>query len=312
MSALRRHLVAVFAACITLAVGIALGSGPLQRADGRDDTATLEASNSTLEDQLHSARAANVLDAALVKSLAPSLLQNRLTGRAVTVFVLPGVAGPSIAAMRAAIQQAGGSLAVVVTLAADVVDPGKKAYVGSVASSSLHRLDGAGTGSDEAFAQLGLVLARAYVAPPSSQQFDDTAVKIDAELQGAKLVTLDAEPTVRGTAVVVLAPGHHGADAASSARNVITGDLLSTLSPAAEAVVVVTPETGRYPGGLLDILSDTDAVNGLNVATTNAGTSPTGTLVAVYALSGALSGTPGEFGVVDGLPVLPTGLRFAP
>lgn len=311
MRTLRRHLVPTFAACITLAIGIALGSGPLQNADGTDDNVSLETSNAELRDQVQSVEAARAVDAALAAGLAPRLLEDRLKGHGVTILVLPGVAESSVTAMRTAVQQAGGFVVVVVTLDSDVVDPGKKTYVGSVATSSLRGLDVSGTESDQTFAQFGLVLSRAYVATAKNQEFDDTSIKIDSELQGAKLVTLSAEPTARGTAVVVLAPGDSGDDAVTSARNVITTDLLSTIAPAAEALVVVTPQTGRDAGGLLDVLSESETIADLPVSTANTGTSAAGTLVAVYALSAALSGSPGDFGVVDGTPVLPRGLAPA-
>lgn len=308
MRSLRRYLVPVFAACITLAVGIALGSGPLQNADGTDGSTAFESSNEELREQLRSAEAARVVDAALADGLAPRLLADRLKGRAITIFVLPGVAEPSVTAMQAAIRQAGGSVAVVVTLDADVVDAGKRTYVGSVASSSLRGLGVQDAASDQAFARFGVVLARAYVGTSKRQSFDETAVKIDSEIQGAKLVTLDREPTARGTAVSVLAPGDSGDDAVTSARNVITTDLLSSLVPASDATVVVTPASGREAGGLLDLVSDSKVVREHLVSTSNAGTTSAGTIISVYALSAALSGSPGDFGVVDGVPVLPRGL----
>ena len=308
MRSLRRHLVATFTACLTLAIGIALGSGPLQGANGNDDFTSLAAANAGLRDQLRTAEAAGAVDATLAEGLAPRLLPDRLTGRGVAIFVLPGVSESSVTAMGTAIQQAGGSVAVVVTLDDDVIDASKRTYVGSVASSSVRGLDLEDTGSDQAFAQLGVVLARAYVGTAKSQAFDDTAIKIDSELQGARLVTLGAEPTARGTSVVVLASGDNGDAAVTSARNVITADLLSTVVPAAEATVVVTPATGRDDGGLLDVLSDSEVMGKVPVSTSNAGTSSAGTLVGVYALSAALSGSPGDFGVIDGKPVLPRGL----
>lgn len=311
MTSLRRYLVPIFAACITLAIGIALGSGPLQNADGTDNPTSLAAANAELRDQLRSAEAARVVDATLADGLVPRLLPDRLTGHGVTLFVLPGVSEPAVTAMRTALEQAGGSVAVVVTLGDDVIDASKRAYVGSVASSSLRGMEVQDVGSEQAFAQLGVLLARAYVGTTKSLVFDDTAIKIDAELQGAKLVTLDAEPTARGTSVVVLAPGDNGEDAVASARNVITTDLLSTVIPATEATTVVTPTAGRDPGGLLDVLSDSEVMGEDPVSTSNAGTSSAGTLIGVYALSAALSGSPGDFGVVDGIAVLPQALAPA-
>ncbi len=309
MSLLRRYLVPIFAACITLAVGIALGAGPLQQAEGNDDGESLRAANTKLREAVRDAGAARVLSDELTTGIAARLLEDRLQKRDVTIFVLPGVDEEAVTAMETAVTQAGGSAVVVATLDKDVVDPGKKTYVGSVATSSLEALeDIEAPPADQAYARFGLVLARAYVGTGDGVAFGEAAIKIDSEIRGAKLVTLSEEPSRRGSAVVVMSPGASDDSDVTGAQHTIVTDMLRSLAPAADAVVVTTPATGRDEGGLLDVLAAPGGLDAQNVSTVNAGSSPGGTLIAVYALSAALSGNPGDFGVIDGEPVLPEGL----
>jgi len=308
VSWLRRYLIPVFAACITLAVGIALGGGPLQSA-GADDSASLREDNQRLEDTLTGLESARVFDDAWTAALAPRVLDGRLADAQVTLVVLPGVSDDAVDDMRVAIEQAGGRAAAVVAVDADVLDPGKKTYVASVADSSLSGASGIDVPPEtDVYARFGSLLARAYVGSSASGgAFDDVAVKVDAELRGAKLVRIAEEPLRRGSLVVVLGAGDSGDEAVTEAAQVIATELVVELARRADAVVVSTPPSGRVEGGLLDALSAGDDLAGLRVSTVNAGTTSGGLVSTVYALASALADEPGDFGVVDGKAVLPPG-----
>ncbi len=312
MSTLRRHLLPIFAALITLAVGIALGAGPLQQAEGSHDSGSLKAANQKLRDQIAASRDAHIFDGAWSGALAPRLLRDRLTGAQVTIVALPGISTTSVDDTVQAIQDAHGSTALVVTVDADVLDSAKKTYVGSVADSSLAGAsDLVAPPADDVYPRFGAVLARAYVGMGDNTRYDSTAVKIDSELQGAKLVELDKDPLRRGSLVVVLASGAHGADEVTVAANLIASELVAAFARAGDAVIVTTPPTGRDTGGVLAAIADNGDFARMRVSTANAGTSPAGLVTTVYGLATALAGRPGDYGVVDGKPVLPPGVGVA-
>lgn len=312
MSALRRYLVPLFAACMALAAGIALGGGPLATAAGSDDTDTLQASNQALRDELAAVRVGSSFDEAVSEAVAPGLLAGRLADRGVTLVVLPGVQAGWLADTTAAVTQSGGTVTSVVMLDGDVVDPEKKTYVGSVADSSLEGADDVtAPPTGNTYARFGSVVARAYVAHAAATGYDDVAVQIDSELDGAQLVTLAAQPLRRGTLVVVLAPGDHGPDQLTEASQVITTELVIELAKASDGLVVATPATGREEDGILTRLDDEGKVAALPVSTINAGMSPAALVATVEALAAAAAGDPGEFGLVDGRAVLPSGLAPA-
>ena len=98
-------------------------------------------------------------------------------------------------------------------------------------------------------------LARAYIAHGSDSEIDDEATKIDSELQGAKLVSVDGTPLRRGTFVVVLAPGTHGSDSYQTAQMVISHDLVKALVDGSDGTVVASTPTSSSTGGLIDVLS---------------------------------------------------------
>ena len=65
MSLLRRHIFPLFGAGTTLALGIALGAGPLQGDSGGDGSDALAAANATLTEQVASARGSSAFGESL-------------------------------------------------------------------------------------------------------------------------------------------------------------------------------------------------------------------------------------------------------
>ncbi|MBA3233947.1 MAG: copper transporter [Propionibacteriales bacterium] len=309
MSTLRQYLIPLFAACMALAAGIALGGGPLQTASGADDNESLQSSNHALRDELVAVRAGMSFDEALSSATAPGLLTGRLANLGVTLVVLPRVGPTWVGDMAAAVEWSGGIVTSVVTLDDDVVDPEKKTYVDSVTDSTLRGVkDLAATPADETYARFGAVLARAYVGQSDDDAYDDVALKIDSELEGAKLVMLSEQPLRRGTVVIVLSSGERGDDRVTEAGHVIAVELVTELAKASDGLVVTTPSTGREDNGLLTRLTDVADVKRLPVSTINAGGTSGALVATVDALAAAAAGEPGDFGIVDGKAALPPGL----
>lgn len=306
MTVLRRYVFAVLAMCTALAIGVALGGGPLQgnfvdvNADGASGRSSPGAAAAA-------AQRSSRLDTAVASAATHRLLRDQLAGRSVAVVVLPGVAHSTVTGLIDALQQAGGLTPVVARLSGDLVDPAKKTYVDSVATSSLkHRPDLAVQAGDDTFERIGAVLARAYVGTAAHSTFDSEASGIDAEMQGARLVTLDAPPVRRGTLLMVIAPqiGSRGQYAAAS--RVISAELIMALAASSDGAVLVSvgsdddaPVTQGWPVRLRSAA----ALSTLNVAT-----GPASRVAAVYALQAAAHGRPGSFGVFGHSVALPPGL----
>lgn len=310
MTALRRHAVVLFAVCVALAAGIGLGTGLLaERADGTGEH-SLRSSNAALRDRVADLRRSHAFTEEMTASLSPGLLDGRLAGRNVTLLVLPGVRSAVVDATREVVGQAGGTVAVEARIRRALVDPARKTYVDSVAASSSRDLtDLPVTTSAQTYDRIGALVTRAYAASAGRDRVDEEAAAIDSELQGAKLVHLDAEPLRRGSLVVVLADGHSGTDSHDMARTVILTSLVTQLASGSDGVVVAAPATASARGGVIDALAREKALASSRVATLNVIDSAAGRTALVYALLAAAAGAPGHYGVTrDGEAVLPPGL----
>lgn len=304
MSYVRRHILALFTLAMALAVGIALGSGPLAGDDASGSPAGLEDSNARLSDQVAALRAAEVFGDAAGDVAAGDLLADRLTGSQVTLVVFPGVDDDWVEAAGTAITRAGGTIAVQVALSPTLLDTSKRTFVSSVASSSGDGVRGLKVSADEPYAVIGALLGRAYLAhADDGLALDDQATEIDSELQGAKLVTLSDGFGRRGSLAVVLAPGYHGDDAAAEANVLIASSVVGQLAAASDAAVLVTPPSGSDEGGVLTSVDDP------SLSTLNVADGPMAQVAMVFALRAAAVEKAGAFGVDDqGDAVLPNGM----
>jgi hypothetical protein len=304
VTTLRRLIFPLFAVCLALAVGVALGTGPLRGSTADGDDGTQE--NATQSGGDSALTASQQYAEAVAAAAAPGQVSGALNQRAVTVVVLPGVADARVTQLQDMIATAGGTLAATVTVADDYVDPAKKTYVDTVAQQSMESAtDLESVAGEETYDRIGALLARAYVGHSGTSTFDEGANKIDSELAGAKLVTVAEPLTLRGTATVVLAPGTHGDGADVDARNIIVGALVKALARQGDGTVLVTPPSGAEPGGLIAAsLADPDA-EGIRLSTVNVSSGSAAHVAAVLALRNATASQAGNFGIVDGKPTPP-------
>jgi hypothetical protein len=310
MSMLRRHVFGLFTACVALAVGVALGAGPLQGDASAGDTGGHDAA--ALHDDVAALKAGQTFATSVLGASSTTVLHSALTGASVTLVVLPGVPHAAVKGLRDAVGAAGGQVNVTAHVAPTLVDPAQKTYTASVASTSVRGLrDLRGVPADQPYAQIAALVTRAYVGRGTDLVLDDEAVKIDSELRGAKLVTVEGALHRRSSLVVVLASGSHGTDPLTSASHVIETQLVSSLAAGSDAVLVATPSTGSDPGGLLSSVTGLKSLRHARLSTLNELGTPAAQIGAVYALAAAAHGTTGAYGV-DGTSVrLPPGLSAA-
>ncbi|MGI8434516.1 MAG: copper transporter [Nocardioidaceae bacterium] len=313
MTWLRRAVVPLFAVCVALATGVGLGTGPLRSSPAASDSVQLSERNAVLADQVHDLRQLSVFGEGVADAATPSWLGESLKGRSVTLVALAGVATDTVGGFHDAVTQAGGVVAATVLVSSDYDDPGKKTYVESVADGSivgLKDLADAAAGKDP-YAEAGALVARAYVGHVNQSSLDDEAVKVDSELQGAKLVDVRGELTRRGSLAIVLSSGDHANDDTTRARHLIQDALVSALAVGADAVVVSTPSSGSQAGGLLEALDADKRLRLLPVSTINVQQGAAARVGTLYALTAALSGQGGDYGVEGSDVVLPPGMTTA-
>lgn len=206
----RYHLVSLISVFLALAVGIALGAGPLKEAIG--DTLTgqvdqLRAEKDQLRAELDASTTQGAQTEAALASVAPGLLDGVLGGRRVAVVLVDEVPAEVVEQVVARIGQAGGSVSATVTVTDAWTDPDRLAFRQSLAATLVGYLDpataaDAGTGTELAEA-LAQALTGASATDPDALS-ENAAVVLDLLGGDAGLITADAAITAPADAVVVI------------------------------------------------------------------------------------------------------------
>lgn len=301
MITFRYHLASLVAVLLALAAGIALGAGALDDggtpsgADGSTPVAATEIQTrfTTLSD-------------AFATSVQASLLANTLSGRTVTMLVLPGASGEEVSALTGAVGQAGGAVATVIRLGDGLVDASKKQLVDQLggqleaAATNLTLPPGAST-----YDRLGTLLGYAVATKnPAGDAVDDQGKGIMAGLTTSGLVTVEGDLQRRGGLVLVAGGPPPSSDARARGAASIVLSLVKALDAMSGGVVVAAPASAAEANGVLTgIRGDTGAAGAVSTADT--ADHPVGVIATVLALAEQAAGKAGQYGSGPGA----TGVR---
>jgi hypothetical protein len=307
VSHVRRSLVLIVALCVALAVGIALGGGPLQ--GDSEDAPDWAAENEQLAGQVAELEAARVFDEAFGEAVGPDLVAGRLKGRTYTLLLLPGTPPDTVDMVRTTLEESGATLVLTAKLQAGLVDPAQRTYVDSVATNSVKgQPELARLARGETYDRVGALLARAYVGTGDDTAVDEPATAIDSELQGARLVEVEGDPGRRGSLAVVLGPMDEGSDESVAAQQVIEVALVNAVAKGSDGLLVMKPDSGTTDP-LSSSLAAQDSLGGdASWSSLNVVEGSSAGVAAVYALAAAANGEGGVFGLTDGSVALPPGL----
>ena len=113
MISFRYHIVSIVSVFLALAIGVALGGGPLK---GEVDNTlvsqvqTDRATKRALQTQIVGLRSSNTFTDDFATTVAPGLVGNTLRGRAVTLVVLPTAQQSDVSALSRLVGVAGGTV----------------------------------------------------------------------------------------------------------------------------------------------------------------------------------------------------------
>jgi hypothetical protein len=207
----RYHLVSLISVFLALAVGIALGAGPLKESIG--DTLTgqvdqLRAEKEDLRAEADQLQGALNDSEAAITALSPSVMAGVLGGRRVALVVLDDVDPAVTSAVSAAIGQSGGSVTAVATVLPAWTDPTRTAFRQSLAGTMVSYLDqvpAADAGADVELAD-ALVEGLTGAAPTDPDTLSENAgVLLDLLSGDAGLVSLANPVTTPADAVLLVA-----------------------------------------------------------------------------------------------------------
>ena len=277
MISYRHHVVSLVAVFLALAVGVALGGGPLSEL-GRDDRPAA----ATTGEQRAAVRDASYGDDFAAAS-ATALYDRGLRDHPVSILTMPGAPGDVVSALGAQIEDAGGHVAGTYDVQPALTDPAEKSLVDTLGSQLMTQLgSGAVSGDAPTYARIGQLVGLA-VAETDLPSADATSVR--QSLAGAELLSAP-EGAVRAPIVLVVL--------GKTTNPAILSGLLSGLAAKATGVVVAGDAAAATGSGDLAALRSESLAD--DVATVDGADTTLGQVTAVLALIRSTSVQGGSFG----------------
>jgi hypothetical protein len=307
----RYHIVSIVSVFLALAVGVALGGGPLKGEVDNTLVQQVEAdrrAKADLRSQIAALEAGNAFADDFAVRVAPTLLDGSLEGRPVTLLVLPGAEESSINSLTGMVEDAGGSVGGVVRAGEGLIDVGNRQLVDELSSQLLDGVndvtvpDDAGT-----YERLGAILARA-VATDEDQgaRVDDAANSILSGLSTADLMSPAGDLTRRGSLVLVVTGGGAESPTQREGAGAVVTALVDAIDEATDGVVLAGPISSARAGGVIEAVRR-EVVTAQEVSTVDTVNRGAGRLVAIMALAEQADGRSGHYGSVDAADgVMPT------
>ncbi len=297
----RYHVVSLVAVMLALAVGIALGGGPLQRsaddAPSGSDTETLIAT----QRELAALEDGTAFADAYALQTADAMLDETLPGRAVTLLTLPGADDAHVERLTELVDRAGGAVTARAALEEKLLDVGNRQLVAELASqladAVAEDVKDASDASD--YEQLALLLGHALVsAKAGGESVDEAGESILAGLATADLLTVTGEVGDRGSLVLVVAGAPYGSADDRQGAGSIMSSMLAVLDGRSDGVVLAGPVASSSDEGVVGAVRADPAAAGA-VSTVDAVDRAAGAVVAVLALRAEATGRSGHYGTTE-------------
>jgi hypothetical protein len=299
----RYHIVSIVSVFLALAVGVALGGGPLT--GEVDDTLVKQVqvdrqTKADLRSQIASLRKGGKFQDQFAQTVAPDLLAGSLEGRPVSLVVLPDADESAVGAVSEMVGQAGGTVAGTVRVGPALLDATNKQLVDELGSQLL---DGAPdvSVSDDAggYDRIGALIARAIGTDEAGgADADEESRSILAGLSTARLMSVDGEMDQRGSLVLFLAGSGEGSSEDQQGAASIMTAIAEAVDADTQGAVVAGPMDSAHEGGLVAAIRQ-DVVAARDVSTVDVLGQTSGQVVTVMALAQQAKGKTGHYGAVD-------------
>ena len=302
MTGLRRHVIAVVAALFALAVGIAIGGGPLSYVPDQDEpssTATGVPGDGEPSEQPTTSDDGFANDFAA--QAAVTLYGGRLLGHPTAILAMPDADPDVVDAMATQVKAAGGGLTGVFELGADAVSLANTSLVDTLGSQLVTELttdysDDRVDPTASTYVRLGQLVSLAISSPVKdggrSSKPAENAIR--TSLATADLLTSPESARLAPLVVVILPP--HAAFDSDDLRvsaGIYRGLTLGLSGNPAGIVVIGDIDSGR--SGLLAALRQDDDITSA-VSTVDGSDTGLGQVTALLALIQSLTATVGSYG----------------
>ena len=283
MITFRHFLTSIVAVFFALAVGIALGGGPLSNFSD-PEPAPVAVTEKTADDP------ARLYAEEFASAVSPVLTSAKLADRSVAVVTVPGVNEEILTALAEEGTAAGGTITGRYSLTEDMVSPDQKALVDTLGAQLMTQQGKTIAADATTYDRIGQLLGVAVAtSTPDGEPATDQQNRIIETLVGADLLTLEGSVTKRAPLVLLVL----GGEPAEEGGDAILAGLAAGLSRAAGGVVVAgtLADGGEGQVGRLraePVSAEVATVDGIDTAA--------GRVTTVLALARSLSTQGGAFG----------------
>jgi Copper transport outer membrane protein, MctB len=300
----RYHIVSIVSVFLALAVGVALGGGPLK---GEVDNTLVQqvradrAVKAGLRDEIAGLKSGNAFNDGFADTVAPGLLNQALEGRVVTILALPTSQQAEVTALGEMVTTAGGTVGGTVRIGDALLSVDNKQLVDELSSQLLDGASDVNVPADASgYEAAGALIARAIGTDkdPGGAGVDSTADSILAGLSTAGLMSADGTLDRRGSLVLVVAGAGGGSEEEQTGASSILTTLATAIDADTDGVVVAGPIASARDRGVVRGIRD-DVVAARDVSTVDVLGRSAARVVTVMALAGQAEGQTGHFGAVD-------------
>ncbi|MGZ6745756.1 MAG: copper transporter [Nocardioides sp.] len=303
MISFRYHIVSIVSVFLALAIGVALGGGPLK---GEVDNTLVDqvkadrVAKADLQSQISSLKATGSFEDKFAETVAPSLLGGSLKGHVVDVLVLPTASQSDVTALTDFVAKAGGTVGGTLRVGDALVDVGNKQLVDELGTQLLDGTSGVNVPADASpYERMGALIARAVgTDTPGGATVDGAANSVLAGLSTAGMMSAEGQVNRRGDLVLVVAGPGTGDTTTRQGTNSIVTTLVEAIDSDTRGVVLTGPVSSAKDGGVVKAVR-ADVVAARDVSTVDVLGRTAGQVVSVMALAGQANGQTGHYGAVD-------------
>ena len=303
MISFRYHIVSIVSVFLALAIGVALGGGPLK---GEVDNTLVQQVKtdrkvkSGLEAQISGLRSSNTFTDDFAKTVAPGLIGNTLQGRVVTLVVLPTAQQADVTALTDLVGVAGGTVGGTLRVGDKLVDAGDKQLVDELGNQLESRASGVTIPPDASpYERIGALIARAIGTDvDAGADVDGPATSILAGLSTTSLMSAEGDLKKRGSLVLFVTGPGQGSSQDKQGASTIVDTLVQAVDAGTDGVVLAGPVASARADGQVKAVRD-DVTAARDVSTVDSLGRTAGQVVAVMALAGQAAGRTGQYGAVD-------------
>ena len=299
----RYHIVSLVAVFLALAIGIVLGSGPLDepiQGTLKSQADSLKKDSDRLRAQISSQNQQLAADERFTAEVSKAMVPNQLAARTVVVVTLPGVSRDQIAPVTKVLTDAGAKVTGTVRLTDKYVDPKNTSALEDLA---LRLVPPGVTFPDNAtpMERVATVLAAALVVNDATLagKVDNNSSEVLAGMADFGALSTTGEPAAPAELAVVIAPN------APTTQTPATDAAVTAVLPVAERL------DARSRGTVLTGVRGSSSKGGVVAAARSAGNAtkglstvdnvdtPAGQLATVLALVEQTRGAQGDYGSGD-------------